>query len=426
MPRLINDRKEFEQVTDSSKTVQMANDIASPWDRLASTFNAMSTALGLRLLPVFEPLIEMISSAFVIITRLTSEFPYLSSVIATVVVSIVGLMTAIGVFNILVGLSKYGIIGLSGTKFILVKSIAMVSSAYKFARTSLLAFHLLSVSSGGALAVLRMAMLSATSSVWAFTSALLLNPIGLIIAAIAVGALLIYKYWQPIKAFMSGFWGGLSLGLEPVFSAFSELAGSLSFIGNLFSWVGAQVSSVISWFGTLLTPVDATAQQLNTANKAGVNFGKNVGAALNFILTPLKAILALNAKVIKSLGYAGNAIKEYFGFGDTEVVATKVNNVHGNLSTNIVDKINQSIPSNVVPINSHHAFFENLENKKNENAHSTLGTAKIEKSEFASQLSNSFTNTSKADNSKRVHVDNLTVKSDDAFSAIEQLMELAG
>ena len=360
------------------------------------------------------------------ITNLTNEFPYLSSVVATLIVGIVGLMTAIGVFNILVGLSKYGIIGLSGTKLILVKSIAMVSSAYKFARTSLLAFHLLSVSSGGAFAVLRMAMLSATSSVWAFTSALLLNPIGLIIAAIAVGALLIYKYWQPIKAFMSGFWDGLNIGLEPVFSAFSELTGSLSFIGDLFSWVGTQVSSVINWFGSLLTPVNATTEELNAANKAGVSFGKNVADALNFILMPLKAILAVNAKVIESLGYAGNAIKGFFGFGDVDVIANKVTSVQGDLSTNIVDKTNQTIPSNVVPISSHFAFSENIENQQNANSSSSIGAAKVEKSEFASQLSNSLTSTSNSDNSKRVYIDSVTMKSDNLAQDFEQLLEMAG
>ncbi len=108
--------------------------------------------------------------------------------------------------------------------------------------------------------------------------------------------------------------------------------------------------------------------------------------------------------------------------------ATKANSNYGNVTTNYVDKVNQTVPSNVVPISSHIAFSERIENQKNANTntHSTIGTAKVEKSEFASQLQNSFTNTTKEDNSKRVHVDNLTVKSDDAFSAIEQLMELAG
>lgn len=39
---------------------------------------------------------------------------------------------------------------------------------------------------------------------------LLMNPIGLVITAIAVAAFLIYKYWGPIKAFFAGLWRGIS------------------------------------------------------------------------------------------------------------------------------------------------------------------------------------------------------------------------
>src|SRR5690606_11139220 len=36
---------------------------------------------------------------------------------------------------------------------------------------------------------------------------LLANPIGLAITAIALGAYLIYKHWEPIKAWFKGLWG---------------------------------------------------------------------------------------------------------------------------------------------------------------------------------------------------------------------------
>ncbi|WP_043946963.1 hypothetical protein, partial [Ralstonia solanacearum] len=35
---------------------------------------------------------------------------------------------------------------------------------------------------------------------------LLLNPIGLLVTAIAVAAYLVYRYWEPISGFFSGLW----------------------------------------------------------------------------------------------------------------------------------------------------------------------------------------------------------------------------
>lgn len=69
------------------------------------------------------------------------------------------------------------------------------------------------------------------------TTSLLTNPIGLAIAGIAVAALLIYKYWNPIKAFFAGVWDGIKAGLAPLMSAFSGL--------------GSYISPVINWFKNL-------------------------------------------------------------------------------------------------------------------------------------------------------------------------------
>lgn len=69
------------------------------------------------------------------------------------------------------------------------------------------------------------------------TTSLLTNPIGLAIAGIAVAALLIYHYWNPIKAFFAGVWDGIKAGLAPLMSAFSGL--------------GSYISPVINWFKNL-------------------------------------------------------------------------------------------------------------------------------------------------------------------------------
>jgi phage-related tail protein len=49
--------------------------------------------------------------------------------------------------------------------------------------------------------------------------ALLLNPIGLAITAIALAAFVLIKYWEPIKAFFSGLWSEISSAFQEGFAA---------------------------------------------------------------------------------------------------------------------------------------------------------------------------------------------------------------
>ncbi|MCA8198876.1 phage tail tape measure protein [Burkholderia vietnamiensis] len=75
--------------------------------------------------------------------------------------------------------------------------------------------------------------------------ALLLNPIGLAITAIAVGAYLIYRYWEPIKGFFGGLW-------EQVRGAFAGGIGSIAALILNWSPLGLfyqALAGVLSWFG---------------------------------------------------------------------------------------------------------------------------------------------------------------------------------
>jgi hypothetical protein len=67
----------------------------------------------------------------------------------------------------------------------------------------------------------------------------LTNPVGLIITAIAVGALLIYKYWDPIKGFFKDLW-------EDVTQSFQK---ALSFITKGFDWIGEKWRQTKAFLG---------------------------------------------------------------------------------------------------------------------------------------------------------------------------------
>ncbi|WGS41896.1 hypothetical protein LFL97_19620 [Burkholderia sp. JSH-S8] len=105
----------------------------------------------------------------------------------------------------------------------------------------------------------------------------LMSPVGLVIAAIAIAALLIVKYWEPIKAFFSGFWQGLTEGLKPLAPIFNRVFGVLGAafepLKPVFDWLIDAVKSAWDWITKLLGPVDSSKESLDKATNAGKGFG---------------------------------------------------------------------------------------------------------------------------------------------------------
>lgn len=106
---------------------------------------------------------------------------------------------------------------------------------------------------------------------------MLMNPIGLAITAIAVAALLIVKYWEPIKAFFQGFWKGFTEGLAPLgpmFSAaFGAIGGALEGMRPVWDWLVGMFSAAWDWISKLFGPFEATKQSIDGATQAGQGFG---------------------------------------------------------------------------------------------------------------------------------------------------------
>lgn len=110
---------------------------------------------------------------------------------------------------------------------------------------------------------------------------LLMNPIGLLVTAIGLAALTIYRYWQPIKAFFSGFFQGLKEGLGPVVAlftpAFETMASALSPLKPIWDGICSALSTAWEWVTNLLTPIKTTQQELDGATNAGKRFGLWLG-----------------------------------------------------------------------------------------------------------------------------------------------------
>lgn len=124
---------------------------------------------------------------------------------------------------------------------------------------------------------------------------LLLSPVTLVVAALASVALVIWKYWQPIKAFLGGVVEGFTAAAAPIAAAFAPLQ-------PVFSWIADKVKALSGWFVDLLTPVKSTAAELSNAAAMGKQFGQALADGLNMVLSPLDSLKSGVSYLLDKLG----------------------------------------------------------------------------------------------------------------------------
>lgn len=148
--------------------------------------------------------------------------------------------------------------------------------------------------------------------------ALAFTPIG---AAVIVAAALIYKYWQPIKAFFSGYFEGLKAGLAPVIEKFKPLVG----------WI----ESAFNWFSKLLEPVQSSKKDLDEAASAGKKFGEWVAFGIDLALKPLQLLIESIQWVIDNIDKVTTSIVSKEHAANIEKIANYSMDPSGDYTTPI-------------------------------------------------------------------------------------------
>ncbi|CAI0716659.1 phage tail tape measure protein, TP901 family, core region [Serratia liquefaciens] len=131
----------------------------------------------------------------------------------------------------------------------------------------------------------------------------LLSPIGLVGAAFVAAGVLIWRYWEPIKAFFVGFGVGVMEALAPLRDAFARIT-------PIFGVIGDAIGRVCDWFTKLLSPMQTSKETLEKCTSAGETFGRVFGTALQVLLYPLSKLMDGVGWLLEKMGLIPDGIEQ--------------------------------------------------------------------------------------------------------------------
>lgn len=131
-------------------------------------------------------------------------------------------------------------------------------------------------------------------------------PVWGLIALFSAAAVAVIKFWQPIKAFFSGFFTGLMAGLQPITQVFNAVFAPLA---PIFDSIGNAISGVWEWFTKLLEPIQFSSEALASCTSAGETFGKVVGGAISALTLPIQSVAKGLGWILEKLGAIPDAAK---------------------------------------------------------------------------------------------------------------------
>ena len=218
--KLRGDIDKLGQVKGMDKATWMAKQMQNNFTRLAQAVTAVSIAIWQKALPSIEPYINMMTSAASVIVEWTDKYPHLTKAIGLLITGFIALVAVAGVVTLAIGLMQYAQVGLM-MRFVLLRPIVWAarlvmlawSAAMWVARTALLAFVLYGPAIAAFFTVMKTSILTSLPAIWAFTAALLANPltwvvVGVVALIAALVALVVY--WDDVSAAVGRFFSSLS------------------------------------------------------------------------------------------------------------------------------------------------------------------------------------------------------------------------
>lgn len=293
---------------------------------LKNQMSRLAITVGNALLPAFNSLAGALMKPIEGLTALAERFPIVTQVVVGTVGAVLGLKVAAIALGYAWTFVKGPILAAhtaiqsvrAGLALLRVQTAATAASSGLLA----LAWQRLQTGALGLIAPIRAAALAfwgMLPAIGATTAALLANPITWIVAGIGAAvaglALLIRKYWQPLAAWIGGFWEGIKAGAAPAIEAIGQALAPLAPVGEaiaaVFDRVAGAFSAALGWVSALLAPIQLTQDEFSALAASGRSVGAVVGSVLGAAFTaltlPLQGVAALIDLVGQGLAKIGQA-----------------------------------------------------------------------------------------------------------------------
>nr|DAV46290.1 MAG TPA: minor tail protein [Caudoviricetes sp.] len=275
---------------DANGSMQKESDInkdslSAQWLLVKTGAQNAFSSLGETLRQPLMDIMSMVKGVTEVLRRWVEQNPVLAGTLMKVAAATAAITVGLGTLAVAVA-AVLGPIAVIRFALSMLAVKALPSAAAAATRTG----GVLRLLVSGPLAVLRVALFSVGGLLGA-----LLSPIGLVVAALAGVAMVVWKYWQPISAFLGGVVEGFKAAAAPILSAFTPLM-------PIFQWVGDKVRELWGWFTDLLTPVKSTAAELQSAASMGRLFGEMLAEGLKMALHPLESLKSGVVWLLEKLG----------------------------------------------------------------------------------------------------------------------------
>lgn len=234
-------------INNMDNTIKMAKTMVDPWQQFQAMLFGLTAVFGKVLAPAIVPVIDKISQGGAVVMRWTELFPNLTKVVGMGVLGVLGLVAAVSAFSIMSGIASlamagWGIVTLAGTGIMKAWRFSMIA-----AHTIMALTRVAIIAGSIAMGLLKMGLISTLAPMWAFTAALLANPVVLItlgILALGVAIVGLVVYWDEITAAVGRFADGALAKFKLIPAWFAGFKDYLSTL-NPFSMLGDGIDFLI-------------------------------------------------------------------------------------------------------------------------------------------------------------------------------------
>ncbi|RMP59462.1 hypothetical protein ALQ18_01363 [Pseudomonas marginalis pv. marginalis] len=226
--RLKNGMEQLGNVRGLENAERMAKNMVDPWQQFGAAVQALRIAFGQSLIPILAPLMDRLVGIASTLTRWTQLFPNITRVIAITTLVVFGIIAAMSLLTLVVGMSKMVWLGMVTVWKVLTMTGLRSVAMFLYHTLMVVAFVAGLVLMVAWMGLVKGAMLLWQGAIWLVNTALLANPvtwivIGIVALVAAVAAAIIY--WDQ--------WTSALLNSEA------------------FQWVSGQLSALSDWFDSM-------------------------------------------------------------------------------------------------------------------------------------------------------------------------------